>query len=103
MCAIRQQQQKVIIEDSVAMVADHTAFAGSITPLDAMVRNVIELLGLTVEQAVQMVTRNPARLLGSEPRKGTIEPGKDADLVVFDDQIRVHMTIVGGKLVNSSR
>ena len=93
--------QRVIIEDGVAMLPDRTAFAGSITPLDTMVRNVIETLGLSVEQAVQMATRNPARVLGIEAQKGTIEPGKDADLVIFDDQIRVHTTIVGGEVVYS--
>jgi len=91
--------QEVIIEDGVAMLPDRTAFASSITPLDTMVRNVIEMLGLSVEQAVQLVTRNPARVLGIEARKGTMEPGKDADLVIFDDQIQVQTTIVGGKVI----
>jgi len=95
--------QEVIVEDGVAMLPDRTAFASSITPLDTMVRNVIEMLGLSVEQAVQLVTRNPARVLGIEAQKGTIEPGKDADLVIFDDQIRVQMTIVGGERSSTLR
>jgi len=94
--------QEVIVEDGVAMLPDRTAFACSITPLDIMVRNVIEMLGLSMEQAVQLITRNPARVLGIEARKGTIERGKDADLVIFDDQIQVQMTIVGGEIVYSS-
>jgi N-acetylglucosamine-6-phosphate deacetylase len=94
--------QEILIEDGVAMLPDRTAFAGSITPLDTMVRNVIETLGLSVEQAVQMATRNPARVLGIEAQKGSIEPGKDADLVIFDDQIQVQTTIVGGEIVYSS-
>jgi len=91
--------QEVIVEDGVGIVPDRSAFACSITPLDAAVRNVIEMLGLSVQQAVRLVTRNPAHVLGIEARKGTIEPGKDADLVIFDDQIRVVTTIVGGEVV----
>lgn len=93
--------QEVIVEDGVAILPDRTAFACSITPLDTAVRNVIEMLGLSVEQAVQLVTRNPARVLGIEARKGAIEPGKDADLVILDDQIQVQMSIVGGKVIYS--
>jgi len=91
--------QEVIIEHGVAILPDRTAFACSITPLDTMVRNVIEMLELSVEQAVQLVTSNPAHVLGIEARKGTIERGKDADLVILDDQIRVRMTIIGGEVV----
>lgn len=91
--------QEVIIEDGVAQLPDGTAFAGSVTPLDQMVHNVIQTLGLSVEQAVRLVTLSPARILGIEDRTGTIEPGKDADLVIFDDQIQVQATIVGGQVV----
>ncbi len=93
--------QEVIIENGVAMLADHTSFASSITPIEAMVRNVIDLLGLSIEQAVPLVSRNPARILGIDSRKGTIEPGKDADLVVFDDDLQVKMTLVAGRVIYS--
>jgi len=91
--------QEVIIEDGVAQLPDGTAFAGSVTPLDAMVRNVVQELGLPLVHAVQLATLNPARILRIDDRTGTIEPGKDADLVIFDDQIQVQATIVGGQVM----
>jgi N-acetylglucosamine-6-phosphate deacetylase len=48
-----------------------------------------------------MASRNPARILGLESQKGSIEPGKDADLVLFDDGLRVQGTVIGGNLYKS--
>jgi N-acetylglucosamine-6-phosphate deacetylase len=45
-----------------------------------------------------MVTRNPARVLGLEERKGSLSPGADADLVVLDEELRVAMTVVRGRV-----
>jgi N-acetylglucosamine-6-phosphate deacetylase len=46
-----------------------------------------------------MVTQNPAGLLGLENKKGSIAVGKDADLILLDDNLSVHTTIVAGKIV----
>ncbi|MBN1316549.1 MAG: N-acetylglucosamine-6-phosphate deacetylase [Anaerolineales bacterium] len=94
--------KSVIVADGVAMLADRSAFAASITPLDKALHIAIESLDLSVEQATSLVTKNPARIFGIETSKGTIEPGKDADLVVFDRNIRIWMTIIGGKIVYMS-
>jgi len=94
--------KRVLVQDGVAMLPDGTAFAGSITPLDTMLRNAIEVLGLPLEEALRLVTLNPARFLRIDNNKGTIEPGKDADLVLFDSQIRIRTTIVGGEVVYSA-
>jgi N-acetylglucosamine-6-phosphate deacetylase len=91
--------QQVIVEDGVAMLADHTAFASSIMPLDGMVWNMVRLMGLPVEQAVRLATINPARVLGIADSKGAIAPGLDADLMLFDDHIQVHATIIAGEVV----
>lgn len=60
--------------------------------------------GLTREEALTLVTINPARILGLESRIGSIEPGKDADLVLFDRDpmsvyARVEMTMIDGAVV----
>jgi N-acetylglucosamine-6-phosphate deacetylase len=94
--------QKAVIQDGVAMLSDRSSFAGSATPLDRMVRNAAEILRLPLGQVVQMVTDTPARVLGIEARKGSIEAGKDADLVLFDEHVRIYMTIIGGEVVYSS-
>lgn len=91
--------QEVMVEDNVAMMPDRRAFAGSITPIDQMLRNVVFSLGLELEDALPLVTLNPARILGIDDRTGSIQAGKDADLVILDDKLMVQTTIVGGEIV----
>jgi N-acetylglucosamine-6-phosphate deacetylase len=91
--------QVVIIEDGVAQLPDRTSFAGSVTALDAMLRNVVRELGLDLLQAVQLVTLNPARILGIDSWTGSIEVGKKADLVLLDEDLEVAATWVEGRLL----
>lgn len=58
--------------------------------------------GCPLSDAVHAATRNPARLLGLASRKGSIEPGKDADLVILEPDGSVWATIVGGRIVYSA-
>ena len=46
-----------------------------------------------------MMTATPARILGVSDRKGSLETGKDADIILFDDHIRVARTLIDGKTV----
>ena len=48
-----------------------------------------------------MMTLTPARMMKIEDTKGSITPGKDADILIFDDNINVSMTMVGGRIVYS--
>lgn len=91
--------QQVIVEDGVAKLMDRTAFAGSVATADRCVRTMVELAGCSVPEAVMMMTLNPARIMGISDRKGSVAPGKDADLVIFDDGINVRKTIIGGKII----
>jgi N-acetylglucosamine-6-phosphate deacetylase len=90
---------EVIIEDGVAKMPDRTCFAGSIATTDRLVRNMVRLAGAPLASAVQMATITPARILGIGNRKGMIAPGYDADVVVFDQDVNVRMTIVRGEVV----
>lgn len=90
---------KVLVEDGVAKLLDRTAFAGSVATADRLVRTMIEEAGLSVENAVKMLTVNPARVTGLHESKGSIELGKDADIVIFDESIQVAMTIVNGNVL----
>jgi N-acetylglucosamine-6-phosphate deacetylase len=58
-------------------------------------------LNLSLTDAVDCATINPARNLGVDDRKGSIELGKDADFVVVDNDLNVYMTICRGKIVYS--
>lgn len=92
---------KVIVEDDVAKLPDRTAFAGSVATADRLVRNMINLAGVPLLEAVQMITSTPARIMGVDKYKGSLLPGKEADIVLFDDQVTIDTTIVGGRIVYS--
>ena len=91
--------QDVIVEDGVAKLPDRSAFAGSVATADRLVHTMHALSGATLEESVAMMTRNPARILGLEGRKGSLTSGYDADIVIFDDDIKVYKTLIGGRLI----
>jgi N-acetylglucosamine-6-phosphate deacetylase len=72
---------------------------GTALGLSELVKRFISFTGCGLDVAVKMVADNPAKLLGLADRKGTIVVGKDADLVLLNDDLSVHATIVGGKIV----
>lgn len=94
-----QNGMVVIIEDNVAKLPDRSAFAGSVATADALVRNMIQLADVPLIDSVRMMTAVPARILNLSAQKGSIEIGKDADIILFDDQVNIHTTIVNGQIV----
>ncbi|MDT0268100.1 N-acetylglucosamine-6-phosphate deacetylase [Streptomyces sp. DSM 44915] len=88
---------RVAVVDGVARIVDERtppgtgAIAGSTLTLDRALRRSVTVDGLPVEDAVRALSGTPARLLGLADRVGSIEPGKDADLVVLD----AGFTVVG--------
>lgn len=93
--------QEVIVEDQVAKLMDRTAFAGSIATSDRLVRTMLNLAGCSVVQAVRMASTSPARICGIKG-KGQIKAGYDADLVIFDGDVRIKKTIIGGEVTYSA-
>ncbi|KAA6440614.1 N-acetylglucosamine-6-phosphate deacetylase [Dyadobacter flavalbus] len=89
---------KVIVEDGVAKLPDRTSFAGSVSTTDRLVRNMVHMADVSLLDAVRMMTVTPARIMGAS-QKGSLAAGKDADIVIFDQDIRVQMTIVQGKII----
>jgi N-acetylglucosamine-6-phosphate deacetylase len=83
----------------VAKLVDRSAFAGSAALMNMLVRNLANFVGLPLIEAVKMATWTPARILGVSHERGLLAPGMKADLVVFDDNFDVYMTIVEGKVV----
>lgn len=90
--------QPCIIEDGVAKLPDRSAFAGSVATADRLVRNMKDLAGAPLTDAVKMMTMTPARIMGLK-NKGILAPGYDADIVLFDDDIHISRTICGGKTI----
>ena len=87
------------VYDGVGMMLDRSGFAGSTTFLNEMVRVVTEHVGVPLAEAVRMASLTPARVLGLGARKGSLEPGKDADLAVFDAELCPLRTMIAGRWV----
>ena len=75
------------------------ALAGSTIRLSDAVRNMVELAGSPIEEAVEMASTTPAGILGLAERNGRLAPGMDADLTVLDKGFSVRLTMVGGRVV----
>ena len=89
---------EVIIEEGVAKMPDRTCFAGSVATTDRLVRNMINLAGVPLTDAVKMATETPAKIIGAHS-KGILERGMDADVILFDENINVSLTMVKGRVV----
>ncbi len=90
---------KVIIEDGVAKLPDRSAFAGSVATTNRLVRTVVKEAGIPLTDAIKMITQTPARIMGISDRKGSLKTGKDADMIIFDKDINIISTLIGGKIV----
>ncbi|MFE0375175.1 N-acetylglucosamine-6-phosphate deacetylase [Streptomyces inhibens] len=78
---------RVEVKDGVARISDGPtagSIAGSTLTLDRAFRRAVTVDGLTIDQTVRALSANPARLLGIDDRVGSLQTGKDADLVVLD-------------------
>lgn len=93
---------KVIIEDGVAKLPDRSSFAGSVATADRLVWNMINLAEVSLTDAVRMITSTPAGIMNVSDKKGSLVAGKDADIVIFDEQINIDTTIVRGKIIYSA-
>lgn len=90
---------KVIVEDGVAKLPDRTSFAGSVATADRLIRTMIKMANVPLIEAVRMITKTPARIMKIESKKGTLAEGKDADILIFDDDINIKMTMIKGRIV----
>jgi len=90
---------KVIVEDGVAKLPDRSSFAGSVATADRLVRTMIRMANVPLIDAVSMITKTPARIMKVENKKGSLAEGKDADILIFDEDINIKMTMVKGKIV----
>jgi N-acetylglucosamine-6-phosphate deacetylase len=86
------------VHDGVGMLFDGSAFAGSTTLLNRMVPVLRDAAGVPLAQAVRMVTLTPARIIGFDRSKGSLEAGKDADIAVFDEDFSAWGVVIRGKL-----
>ncbi|TWJ17828.1 N-acetylglucosamine 6-phosphate deacetylase [Bacteroides zoogleoformans] len=93
--------QEIIVEDGVAKLLDKSSFAGSVATADRLIRTVHQLAELPIEECVYMMTVTPAKLMNIQHYKGKLEKGYDADILIFDKDVDVKMTIIKGRIVTT--
>ena len=90
---------RVIVEDGVAKLPDRTAFAGSVATTDRLVRTMLNMGEVSLTETIRMISEIPARIMKIQDTKGSLAVGKDADILIFDDDINIQMTMVNGRIV----
>ncbi len=88
---------KIIYNDIVCRLEDGTV-AGSVLPLNKGVWNVYTNSNIPLNECVNGATLNPATAIGVDDRKGSLDVGKDADIIITDDSFNVLKTIIGGEI-----
>jgi len=91
-----------VAKEGTARYHDGTLI-GTALGLNQMAARLAEYTGCGVPTALQTVTANPARVLGLAERKGAVRTGYDADLVLLEDDLSVHTTLVAGRVVYESQ
>ena len=93
---------KYIIENGVCKLADHSSLAGSLATMDTLIQTMVKKAAIPLADAVRMASETPANLIGIGAHKGTLQKGKDADIVILDKDINVRCVFSGGKIVEDT-
>ena len=91
---------EITVADGSARLANGT-LAGSMLTMTRAVQNMVELAGLPLETVIPMATEVPARILGVSDRKGKLESGYDADVVVLSPKFEVVRVFARGAEVTA--
>lgn len=92
---------RVVLEDGVCKLADRSALAGSIATMDRLIRTCVQQAGIPLADACRMASETPARIMGIYDRKGSIEKGKDADIIMFDENLELKFVMQMGRIVRN--
>ncbi|MBO9154162.1 N-acetylglucosamine-6-phosphate deacetylase [Chitinophaga sp. GCM10012297] len=98
----RNNGLRVIVEDNVAKLPDRSSFAGSVATTDQLVRNMVKMADVPLADAVRMMSSTPAAIMKVADRKGSLTAGRDADVLIFDEDIRMHAVICGGRILHQA-
>ena len=96
--AVKKKDKVILVTDSIRAKSSGHRTGSSLTMIKA-VENVVKNCRVRLLDAINMASLNPAILFGAVRHKGAIAPGKDADIVIFDKEFDVKMTIIRGKIV----
>ncbi|WBL35037.1 N-acetylglucosamine-6-phosphate deacetylase [Tepidiforma flava] len=87
--------ERIIVRGARAQRPDGT-IVGSVATFDVHLRNAVDYLGIDLPTAFRLASTNPARIAGAGDRKGQLEPGFDADIVLLDRDLAVAATVCRG-------
>ena len=93
---------RVIIEDGVCKLSDRSALAGSIATMDRLIKTMARVVDVPLQDVVRMASETPARIMGIYDRKGSLQRGKDADILLLDSDINLRGVFSMGEFVKGS-
>jgi len=93
---------RVILEDGVCKLKDRSALAGSIATMDRLVRTAVQQAEIPMEDACRMISETPAKIMNIYDRKGSLQPGKDADIICFDREQQLTFVMQCGRVVKNT-
>lgn len=93
---------RVILEDGVCKLADRSALAGSIATMDRLIRTCVQQAEIPLEDACRMASETPAKIMGVYDSKGSIESGKDADIIMFNDDLDLTFVMQMGREIKNA-
>jgi len=97
-----EEKDRVVVKEENKAYVKGGTLAGSVCPLNHGLKVLVEEVGLDFENAIQLLSINPAKVIGVNDQKGSLEPDKDADIVLIDNDFTIHKTFVEGDLVYES-
>ena len=92
---------RVIIEDGVCKLADRSALAGSIATMDRLIQTMTFQAEVPLFDVIRMISETPSKIMGVYDRKGSLERGKDADILLLDKDLNVAAVWAMGKMVKN--
>lgn len=92
---------RVIVEDGVCKLSDRSALAGSIATMDRLVRTAVQKAEIPMEDACRMISETPAKIMNIYDRKGSLQRGKDADIICFDENQELTFVMQCGRIVRN--
>ena len=93
---------RVIIEDGVCKLSDRSALAGSIATMDRLIRTMVHQAEIPLFDALRMISETPAKIMKVYDRKGSLEKGKDADMIVLDKDLNLCGVMSMGNVVEGT-
>jgi len=90
---------EAIVKDCEAKMPDGSGYASSVVRMNDMLKVMRDVVGVPLHEAVKMASLVPARILGVDDKFGSLEVGKQADIVLLDEELNVQKTMVEGESV----